>query len=350
MTTKSKGKKHALNPIIILSFIVISLLFVIITIAMKENIDVNGNLKASVYYCKPNSEVKRVRGEEYVILTETAPITQLVLDASRSEAITILKTQFCANQLSKSENQIPCTDKLCKSKESTGTNPNPRCTATIYSINNALTPPDPSPGADVTIKWTATLNAELRRTCVPTATTSTTPAVYPQCFISGSHSNDCDPNSEGIFKVDNTEKATVTDESLNDNELVSRATAKAIEAAQAGLEAKCAALATNDPMYHPKCTSLGPKACATGCKPHGKSVYKPPYQPIDANGDPIYDPPVRTAPQCTTGILATAPHSITMSATCFAACNYSQDCFPYETLPPPTSPSPTKSSSPTPIR
>ena len=338
MATKNKKHKHTLNPIIILSFIIIGLLFVILAIALKENIDVNGSLRAAVYVCRPATEKKNVTGTDYITLsTPMLPVT----DALKRSAADKLKTQFCNLQKLKDENQIPCTDPKCESKK-TEDNPldSPKCTARIteltYDVEDSTTPP-------FNVKFTAKLNASLYRNCVPKAGINPTPAVYPQCYKSGSVGNNCNPDSKGTFKVENTKRGTATDEYLNDNQLVALATERAIEAAKAGLETKCAALATNDPKY--QCTP-NPKACDAGCKAEGKAVYNPPYQPIDTLGDPITDPPVRTTSACMTKIvpvIPSPPHSVTIEATCYAACNYTQNCVPIST------PSPTATPMSTPI-
>jgi hypothetical protein len=352
MTTKSKKKKHALNPIIILSFIVIGLLFVILTIAMKENIDVNGNLKASVSQCSDLTK----DGGKAIVGEGTGAGALLAKQAAYADAKEKFNTWWTTStslggtdgtgkeQTEKAlANELDCAKDRpqCQQEKNARVTCLPTQSADCsYTTSTNTTP--------ISAIASCTFGIRCSNACENIKEDSTTtPLPFPRCIKSGPRSNDgnpnndCNPNSEGMFRVESSKTGTATkDEASNQTAQVALAKSRAITNAQAELDTKCKDLATNDPMY--KCTAIlaaqgipNHKGCVDGCEANIKSVYNPPYIPLTSSGNVGGD----TAADCTIATQAVAspspPGSITINATCYAACTYKQDCVPVETTVPP---------------
>jgi len=397
MTKKRNSKKHALNPIIVLGFIVIGLLFIILVIALAAN--TNSSLIKALVSAPPQCNPSRVSAnyitpidkleeyqlpQPYEIIDMAAFIKnvwpQIIKNADAQKKI---KENFCFN------GQRNVTIKTCQEVGSTSYKDHSLCknekilpdckNEEIVSILTPIPPNEKGEGGNGVIVKTGdpnghtyniVLKARLKglfvNLCVEDAnstppTQTTLPALYPVCTLSGGPTdsdpnnpkNKCWPNSAGHFKVSNEAKVTLT---YNQWPLYSTRKRLALETAltnaDKGLAGKCQDLLNpdqnKDPMW--SCPQKH-KACAPGCEPYANSSTYTGYTKINPDGwAPGINTPIGSTVICTTSVIdkdiGNTKTDITATATCYARCEFSQRCIPINT----PLPSPTRSSAPSPTK
>ena len=328
MTTKIKRKKHTLNPIMILGFITIILLLVILSITIKTN--VSEQLKAFAPQCLDlTKEIgKSIWGEG------TGAGVRLAKRAAYKDAVDQFNTWWTTStSLGGTDGTGKEQTEKALAKELDCAKGQPQCQQEKNATVTCL------PTQDVRCSYSTSTNTtpiSATVSCIfgircsnacETVKLATTPLTFPQCTKSGPP-KDCYPNSEGFFQVDSTATGTATkDELWNGQAQVVEAKSRAITNAQKGLDTKCKALAATPTKSDPMLKCNPNKYCEIGCKPEGNAVWSPPYLPLTASGIPGND----TADDCKTATVASPPGSVTIKATCYAACKYQQKCVPLET-------------------